>query len=125
TFLGMNGVIWVFNQIGNFFAWFFSLFDPPEMDGSLPEMAPQEQIEIDEIQEEIGLSLNIEWIVAIVGALVLIVLILIFGKFLKNARPVKKSRPVTKTTKFRWSIFKEKYIQFMLRLKITFRKKFA
>lgn len=109
TLAGMNGVFWVFRQIGNFFAWIFSLFELPEQEGTPPEMAPQEQIAIDEVQEETVLSLPVEWIITIAAALICIVLLFIFGRFLKNRQPIRRPRPAVKSSKFKWGIFRNRF----------------
>lgn len=127
AFFGMDRVVWFFQQIGNFFAWIFSFFGTPEMDGALPEAEPQTPIDMGEMQEEVGLSLPIGWIFAGVGLIALILLLFVFGRFLKKWRPVNVARSTIKkeSRKLRWSVLKEKIQQLIVRVKMLFRTRFA
>lgn len=84
-------------------AWLFSLFPPPELEGTPPEMEPGAPMIPDEMDEEVMLKIPIEWLIGIGGALVIIVLLIVFTRFLKQWQPPKpKKRLQIRTRKESW-----------------------
>ncbi|MEI3605067.1 hypothetical protein SPD48_05140 [Pseudogracilibacillus sp. SE30717A] len=127
TYLCMNGVSWIFSRIWQFISWVFGLFEPSEIDGTLPEAEPQTPIEMGEMQEEIT-SLPIGWLFVGISVLIVILVLVILGYFLKNWRPSEQvSRLSNRRNKnrFNWRMIQQKIWQFIQRLKMRYRARFA
>lgn len=104
--VGTNGfglLKWLGKTLMDLIAWFFSLFPPPEIEGAPPEMEPEAAMIPGEMDEDIVLNIPIEWLIGIGGTLVVIVLLIVFTKFLKQWQPPKmKKRQRVSTLRASW-----------------------
>ena len=126
TFIGLQGITWFFQHVGNFLKWIFSLLDSPESRETLPDMEPEGSISVEEMTEETMISIPYLWIFSILGIILLFILIWIFSRFLKGWRPhtdLERKNIVRKHSI--WNVFWQKWVTLLRKWKGTWRAKFS
>jgi len=126
AFAGIGAVMWALRQIGSFIEWLLGKADMSESGEPAPEMEIEEGLAMEEMAEEVGLSLPVEWIVGGLGLIALIIIVLIFGRFLKHWKPdIRVEEKGPKAEKAGWKSFMAWCRKLVARTAVFFRTKFA
>ncbi|NEU29669.1 hypothetical protein GN156_02625 [bacterium LRH843] len=123
---GLGVLKWLSNAALHFISWLISLFPQSEIEGLPPEMTPADPVINGEMIEEPLFSLPIEWIVAILGVIVIVIIFFVLTRFLKKWQPkeTKRRHQALKVKGLWWESFRKKINLFFKQLRRRWRSMF-